>query len=410
LRNTFQAHNSIDEYKFKFLCAAITAGSLFWIVWGFILESFYPQYDDSPAARLPVAFFGLFCVFLVRRFYYARVRYAIILMLPVLAFSLHAIYIEYANAFPPELGSMIPTLVGLSIYGFFRIDLLAIYSVVVMAVLAFALTLLNWGTLNTIHFLNFLTLIVMGFLFVAYRIRILNTAQENIRLLATEQLKNEDLVSTAAQVAHDIRAPLMALGVLKDNLDPAAPGRELLESAIRRIESTASELLMELRHQKSGPTAISCLEIKTVLEKLIAEFNVTNKIPVELHLDPLAMDSRFTLHSERFERVISNLLNNARDSFESIDSNIARSPKINISILTDGSFVEIQIEDNGQGIPAKLVETLGQKGATYGKKSGNGLGLWSARLLAESSGGQFSVKSKENIGTTINLSFPALSG
>ena len=104
------------------------------------------------------------------------------------------------------------------------------------------------------------------------------------------------------------------------------------------------------------------------------------------------------------QRVFSNLLEN---SIESIKGDKAVGVKeISIHIEVDGSDLKIKIEDNGQGIPENLLDKVRQKGFSYGKPDGEGLGLYSFIKKIESWNGSLEIQSKLKHGTAVTTQLP----
>jgi two-component system sporulation sensor kinase B len=79
--------------------------------------------------------------------------------------------------------------------------------------------------------------------------------------------------------------------------------------------------------------------------------------------------------------------------------------RVNICLHEMLKEVYIVIEDNGVGIPAKVLDQLG-KPLPSGKVNGTGLGLASTFKITESMGGRVEVESTPNEGTTFSLYFP----
>src|SRR5262249_2684668 len=104
---------------------------------------------------------------------------------------------------------------------------------------------------------------------------------------------------------------------------------------------------------------------------------------------------------ETFKRVCSNFISNAIEASE-------KDEQIAVRIDDDGCFAQISIIDKGCGIPPHILQKLGEKGTTYGKPNGNGLGFWWARSAVERAGGQVSVKSKVGTGTEILIKIPIM--
>lgn len=97
---------------------------------------------------------------------------------------------------------------------------------------------------------------------------------------------------------------------------------------------------------------------------------------------------------------LSNIVRNALD---------ASQPGDHIAIRLhagDGDRVSVAVW-NRAAIPKEISERFGSKYATWGKNRGTGLGVYSARLMTESQGGEFSWESSPETGTTIRVGFPA---
>src|SRR5262249_1428615 len=67
---------------------------------------------------------------------------------------------------------------------------------------------------------------------------------------------------------------------------------------------------------------------------------------------------------------------------------------------------ELSVEDNGRGIARQLIPRLGQKGQSFDKPTGHGLGLYHARTHIERWGGALHVTSKIGVGTKVKLTLP----
>jgi len=75
-----------------------------------------------------------------------------------------------------------------------------------------------------------------------------------------------------------------------------------------------------------------------------------------------------------------------------------------------GSFVRIEVEDTGAGIPEKYLDKVFEPYFTHGKLDGTGLGLALARKIVEDHRGRMEIHSKEGVGTTVSMVLPAEKG
>jgi len=77
-----------------------------------------------------------------------------------------------------------------------------------------------------------------------------------------------------------------------------------------------------------------------------------------------------------------------------------------------GSMVQVQIQDEGIGIPAEALPNIGERfyradRARSRAQGGSGLGLAIARALIEAQGGCLWVESEEGQGTMVGFQIPA---
>jgi signal transduction histidine kinase len=248
-------------------------------------------------------------------------------------------------------------------------------------------------------FLSFQLLSSLGFLILGRRIELARVRGD----LQVAEL--------ARQVAHDIKSPLSALQALEGELGGLSPEhRQLAEGAIERIRSIARGLLEKTPISLSDPVAHpeghpEVTQLAGLLSAIAAEKKLQLQATpgISLVVDWSAINTLLvTVDAAQFQRVLSNLLNNAIEA-------LPGQGRIEIAADLRGQEVDIHIKDNGRGIPAELLPKLTQKGATFGKAGGHGLGLHHARRMLESWGGGLAITSQYGRGTTVTLTLPVAS-
>ena len=108
-------------------------------------------------------------------------------------------------------------------------------------------------------------------------------------------------------------------------------------------------------------------------------------------------------------RVILNLLTNAfYATQEKQNSNLDNyKPKVSISTRLKNNEIEIEVTDNGNGIPDKVKDKIFQPFfTTKPTGSGTGLGLSLSYDIVMSHGGEMRVESEEGVGTTFSITLP----
>lgn len=214
--------------------------------------------------------------------------------------------------------------------------------------------------------------------------------------------QREATAQMAAQVAHDIRSPLAALdSALKDIAQIPEEKRALLRAASGRIRGIAEGLLDKNRESRAGGAPASALE--PLIDSVVEEKRLL--IPETVKLDAAenhGADGVFAaIDPGAFKRVLSNLLNNA---IESLDGG----GTIGVALRADASQVRVTVNDDGKGIPPEVLSRLGERGVSWGKKGGSGLGLSHAKAFAENHGGRLEIASEVEKGTTAALILPRI--
>ena len=230
--------------------------------------------------------------------------------------------------------------------------------------------------------------------------------------LSLESAINKSKADMAAQVAHDIRSPLVALdAALKDTAELPEKKRIMVRHAVNRIRDIANNLLEKNRQQGkavSGATTVigepqevrllSSLIDPVITEKRL-QFESRPGVSIDFELTPESYGLFAKIQPVEFRRMVSNLVNNAVEV-------LGEKGRVKIGLVHAGSSVVLTVTDNGKGIPPEILAKLGQKGETHGKAGGSGLGLYHARTTVEGWGGSLNIASELGKGTTVTIKLP----
>ncbi|MDR3477531.1 MAG: HAMP domain-containing sensor histidine kinase [Gammaproteobacteria bacterium] len=218
-------------------------------------------------------------------------------------------------------------------------------------------------------------------------------------------------VNAAKQVGHDIRSPLACL-VLSLSQMSSLPEKQrtLMRSAIQRITDITN--CLHIKAQKISDTKINnhkieSLMISSIVDSLISEMRMQVREKKNIKID-FNTEKSYGLFSKinpvELKRVISNLINNGIESFDKEDH------QIKVSVERIEKWVQIEIKDNGKGIPPEILNKIGKQGFSYGKESnqnsGSGLGISHAIKTIQSFGGTFSIHSELQKGTSAIIKLP----
>ncbi len=212
---------------------------------------------------------------------------------------------------------------------------------------------------------------------------------EKLRAENEKKLRHEALAKQARQVAHDIRSPLAALtSVLESN--SSSPDFDILSKAACRIRSIATALLNGPLEKNKELVVLSQLCHRIFLEK-----KVEHKLKSIVFSFHEQTSSQVEVIVDDFERVISNLLNNAVEAIEGSGS-------INLTVFEEGGFAKLKITDTGKGMSPEILSRLGKEHFTD-KLNGHGLGISHSFEVIKNNNGTLSFISEPGQGTTVEI-------
>jgi len=207
----------------------------------------------------------------------------------------------------------------------------------------------------------------------------------------------------AAQVAHDIRSPLAALGAAAKGLEMPEDQRKLVEGAVGRMQGIADDLLQRYRAPSAGQAAAktAVYALGGLIEQVLSEKRLQHKdkTGLKMEFNDVPEEVKALVEPKELQRLLSNLINNSVEAF-------AGPGEVAVSLSALDGKVLIEVKDNGKGIPPEILTKLGQKGETHGKAGGNGLGLYHARTTVEGWGGNFKIESEQGKGTSVSIALP----
>ncbi|NOQ75803.1 MAG: hypothetical protein GQ574_27610 [Crocinitomix sp.] len=202
-------------------------------------------------------------------------------------------------------------------------------------------------------------------------------------------------VGMAKETAHQLGTPISSLMAWNQLLE--AQGVDA--SITKEIDKDIDRLNMVTnRFSKIGSEAVLEEEnMGLILEEIIAYLRV--RISAKINLNYQLPEQVFTAMVNRslIEWVIENIAKNAVDAMEG-------SGDITFEITQIEDHVQIDIIDNGKGIPSNKLKTVFQPGYTT-KKRGWGLGLSLVKRIVEDfhKGKVYVVKSEPGVGTTFRI-------
>ncbi len=225
-------------------------------------------------------------------------------------------------------------------------------------------------------------------------------------------IQSEKIAATgrmAAAVAHEINNPLESLINLiflarQDSLEGSEAHKLLLtaEEELERVSHIARQTLGYYR-ETGTPTDVF---LHDLIENVLTVYNskiISNSISVAANFNDL---QKINVSKGELLQVFSNVIANAIDAMPAGGT-------LDIStrnfVGASGHGIQTTISDTGIGIQAEHMPRVFDPFFTTKGNMGTGLGLWVARQLVESRGGQISItsnSSKKNSGTAVTIFVP----
>ncbi|CAN1493712.1 BaeS Signal transduction histidine kinase [Rhabdaerophilaceae bacterium] len=226
------------------------------------------------------------------------------------------------------------------------------------------------------------------------------------QLRQREHLANLGLA--VAKINHDLRNMLASAQLMADRLadlpDPTVQRfvpkmLQTLDRAISFCQATLS--YGKAREQTPEPKPVALLMLVHDVGEQLALGPETNPLLKVI----IAPDLRILADPDHLQRVLTNLLRNARAALLQLPDQQERA--ITVQAAPAAGDVVIDIIDTGPGIPPHLHETLFQAFSGGGQSGSTGLGLAIARELMRDMGGSLSLQpAAPGRGAHFRLSLP----
>ena len=188
----------------------------------------------------------------------------------------------------------------------------------------------------------------------------------------------------STSIVHDLRNPVgtvFAGAEMLMHLDPTSTQAKRLTVNIYRAAGRLRELLADLAATSCGSKSTSEIckisDVITAASEALLPAADTQSV---LILHDVTDDFEISLERSRIERVFINLINNALEA-------MPRGGKIRIGARKTDSWVLLDVEDSGPGIPSRIRDRLFEPFVTAGKDHGLGLGLALSRQTLLDHGG-----------------------
>ncbi|MBV8761807.1 MAG: hybrid sensor histidine kinase/response regulator [Deltaproteobacteria bacterium] len=258
-----------------------------------------------------------------------------------------------------------------------------------------------------------------------------DSAEVHRRLLETERLAT--LGSISALLVHDLRQPLAAIIGNIELLDALKELAPTLREALRHVEldartrksatarldelgsilgdmRTASELLSTMignlrdlsRPRDASETGVVADPMQVVRHAM----SVCQPLAINLHAQidyhgPRQLP-RVRMSPTELTQVLINVVTNGA---QAVAARGGEQGHVHIAARETGGMVELQVRDDGVGIPPDVLARIGTPFFTT-RSEGTGLGVAQCQRLVGTAGGRFRIESEPGKGTIVTITLP----
>lgn len=233
--------------------------------------------------------------------------------------------------------------------------------------------------------------------------------------ITQQKVAEESRHSFAAQVTHELRSPLTNMRLYVDTLledesgDPQLRAKcmNVVSTEIRRLERVVADML-SVSEMEAGSISVRRDDVR--LDALFEEVEADHRIPahdkeITLRFDLPPKLPVIEADRDKVSMALHNLLGNA----------IKYTPaggEVRVIVSEEDGKVVVVVKDNGIGIKPEEAELVFEKFYRAKDKrlagiTGSGLGLAIARQVIRMHGGDITVSSEIDKGSTFTLTLPA---
>jgi signal transduction histidine kinase len=236
--------------------------------------------------------------------------------------------------------------------------------------------------------------------------RELHDMQTQLQGLLQQKSHLAALGLAVSKVSHDLRNMLTTAQVVSDALGQVdnPQVKRFAPRLITSLDRAISFLNQTLKYGQARelPPSRTKLNVRDAAQDVFLAFEPMVQGRITLN-NSVARDVTVDADREQLNRILTNLVRNAVQVF---DTGSRMAPVITITASRHGSVTEIEVRDNGPGIPPTVRDKLFEAFHSAAKPGGTGLGLAISRELTEAHGGTIAFQETSEAGTCFTVSIP----
>ncbi|PJJ60383.1 ATP-binding protein [Hymenobacter chitinivorans] len=235
--------------------------------------------------------------------------------------------------------------------------------------------------------------------------------QDNNEQLTRANVDLDNFIYTAS---HDLKAPISNIeGLLQALLlelpehtataaPQVAPILRMMQDSVDRFKRTIEHLTEVTKLQKEHGSSAATVELERLSNEVTLDLQPLIEATGAMVTVSVGQCPTLSFSEKNLRSVIYNLLSNAL-KYRSPQ----RRPEVRISCRSEGSFVVLQVQDNGLGLDldhdGKKLFAMFQR--LHDHVEGSGIGLYMVKKIVENAGGRIEVESQVGVGSTFSVYF-----
>ena len=220
---------------------------------------------------------------------------------------------------------------------------------------------------------------------------------------------NRDLADFAHVAAHDLKAPLRAIGSLAGMISQDysgildEQGKQYLDTLVKRTQRMSELINGILRYSEVGKSASQ--KEKLDLDKLVEEVIAGLVVPQNIHV---TFENKLpVVFSEKtyMIQIFQNLINNAVKYIDKLQG------YVKVGCAEEGDFWKFYVSDNGPGIEEKYFKKIFNIFQTLNRRDeveSTGIGLSVVKKIVELNGGSVWIESVVGQGSSFYFTLPKI--
>ncbi len=220
--------------------------------------------------------------------------------------------------------------------------------------------------------------------------------------------QSKELISN---ISHDLKTPITAVkGYVEGIMDGVADTPEKMDRYIRTIYVKANDM-DRLINELTFYSKIDTNRIPYNFNRInVAEYfdDCADDVGLDLrernikfsYINTVAPETLIIADVEQLTRVINNIIGNSVKYMDKAEK------EVQLRVRDVGDFIQVEIEDNGKGIPVKELVSIFDRfyrtdASRNSAQGGSGIGLSIVKKIVEDHGGRIWANSKLGEGTTM---------